>query len=55
MHMSWNSPLQLPLYAKYLVLGTVAWFFILEFIQTGLKQVGDAQGAVVAPVAVAAT
>jgi len=55
MHMIWNSPLQLPLYAKYLVLGVVAWFLILEFIQAGLKQVRDAQAAVVAPVAVAAT
>lgn len=45
MHMLWNSPIRLPAYGKYLILGLVAWFLVLEFIQAGLKQVRQAQAA----------
>jgi RsiW-degrading membrane proteinase PrsW (M82 family) len=41
MHMMWNSPLYLPFYAKYAVLGTVAWIVILALIQDGLKQLRE--------------
>lgn len=41
--MTWNSPIQLPLYGKYVILGFVAWVAILGFIQDGLKQVRRAQ------------
>jgi protease PrsW len=38
LHMVWNSPLELPLYGKYIGLGLVAWTVILALIQDGLKQ-----------------
>ena len=43
MHMIWNSPLHLPFYGKYLLLGVVAWFLVLMFIQAGLKEIKVAQ------------
>jgi RsiW-degrading membrane proteinase PrsW (M82 family) len=43
MHAVWDSPLELPLYLKYIALGFVAWIAILSFIQLGLKQVRTAQ------------
>jgi RsiW-degrading membrane proteinase PrsW (M82 family) len=45
MHMIWNSPLQLPLFGKYIALGGVAWLLVLGMIQDGLKQVRQAQAA----------
>ena len=39
MHMVWNSPINLPLHAKHLALGFVAWVAMLSFIQAGLRQV----------------
>ncbi len=45
MHMIWNSPLRLPMYTKYLVLGAAAWLLILGMIQSGLKEVREAQAA----------
>ncbi|HEY4132363.1 MAG TPA: PrsW family glutamic-type intramembrane protease [Gemmatimonadaceae bacterium] len=45
MHMLWNMSIQLPLDGKYIVLGAVAWLLVLGFIQDGLKQIRDAQGA----------
>ena len=47
MHMIWNSPLNLPFYAKHIALGFVAWVLILSYIQDGLKQVRDEQVALV--------
>jgi RsiW-degrading membrane proteinase PrsW (M82 family) len=46
MHMLWNANFldSLPFYAKYLVLGVVAWTLILGMIQSGLHQVKEAQG-----------
>lgn len=38
LHMIWNSPLQLPFFGKYIVLGFIAWTVILGLIQDGLKQ-----------------
>ena len=43
MHMTWNSPLYLPFYAKYAIIGVVAWIIIFGFIQDGLKQIKDEQ------------
>lgn len=45
MHMAWNSPIPLPFYGKYIVLGGAAWLLVLGFIQSGLKQVREAQEA----------
>ena len=39
LHMVWNSPVQLPLLGKYLIVGFVAWVALLSFIQDGLRQV----------------
>jgi RsiW-degrading membrane proteinase PrsW (M82 family) len=39
LHMIWNFPMELPFYAKYVVLGFVAWVVILGFIQDGLAQI----------------
>jgi RsiW-degrading membrane proteinase PrsW (M82 family) len=38
LHMLWNSPLELPLFGKYIGLGMVAWTVILALIQDGLQQ-----------------
>ncbi len=38
-HAVWDLPIDLPFYAKYAVLGIVAWIVILALIQNGLKQV----------------
>jgi protease PrsW len=43
MHMVWNSPIELPFYAKYVALGFVAWIVVLGFIQDGLTQIGREQ------------
>jgi len=56
MHMLWNAPFQLPAYLKYIGLGVVAWFLVLEIIQAGLQQIKAAQveevtGAHAAPAA----
>jgi RsiW-degrading membrane proteinase PrsW (M82 family) len=39
LHMLWNSPIQLPLLAKYAIIGVVAWFVVFGLVQQGLKQV----------------
>jgi RsiW-degrading membrane proteinase PrsW (M82 family) len=39
LHMFWNSPIQLPLMAKYLLVGVIAWFVVFGLVQQGLKQV----------------
>jgi protease PrsW len=38
LHALWNSPIELPFNAKYIILGFIAWVIILGFIQDGLKQ-----------------
>ncbi|MGA3268401.1 MAG: PrsW family glutamic-type intramembrane protease [Verrucomicrobiota bacterium] len=43
MHALWDSPLSLPLYAKYIFLSFVAWVAILSFVQLGLRQIRAAQ------------
>ncbi|MGQ0704279.1 MAG: PrsW family glutamic-type intramembrane protease [Gemmatimonadales bacterium] len=43
MHMVWNSPLRLPASGKYLILGVVVWFLIIEMIHAGLREVKAAQ------------
>lgn len=39
MHMIWNSPLYLPFYGKYLLLGIIAWIIVFSLIQSGLKEI----------------
>lgn len=43
LHMVWNSPLQLPLYGKYLLLGVVGWFVCLSLVQEGLHEIAEEQ------------
>ncbi len=38
LHMIWNSPLNLPLYGKFIILGIIGWTVIFALIQGGLKQ-----------------
>ncbi|MEQ1692547.1 MAG: PrsW family glutamic-type intramembrane protease, partial [Gemmatimonas sp.] len=47
MHMLWNSNITLPLVGKvgtFVALGAAAWLLVLGMIQSGLRQVRDAQG-----------
>lgn len=46
MHMVWNAPWDPPMYSKYIALGACAWLLVLGMIQSGLKQVREAQAAV---------
>jgi RsiW-degrading membrane proteinase PrsW (M82 family) len=45
MHAIWDAPLKLPLDLKYIALGFVAWVAVLSYIQSGLRQVREAQAA----------
>lgn len=45
MHMVWNSPWHPPMYLKFITLGACAWLLVLGMIQSGLKQVREAQTA----------
>lgn len=49
LHTLWNSPLELPFYAKYLGIGFVAWTVVLSLIQSGLKEIRRAQAEANAP------
>lgn len=46
MHMIWNSPIYLPFYLKYLILGAAAWVIVFSLIQSGLKQIMAEKAAV---------
>ena len=41
LHFLWNTPFTLPLHAKYLALGAVAWLVVIALIQAGLRQVAQ--------------
>ena len=43
LHMVWNSPLQLPLYGTYLLVGVVGWFVCLSLVQEGLHEIAAEQ------------
>lgn len=43
LHTIWNSPLDLPFMAKYMIVGFVAWVVVLSLIQLGLREVREAQ------------
>jgi RsiW-degrading membrane proteinase PrsW (M82 family) len=48
MHMLWNSSISLPVVGtlgKFIALGAAAWLLVLGMIQSGLRQIRDAQGA----------
>jgi RsiW-degrading membrane proteinase PrsW (M82 family) len=38
LHMIWDSPLQLPLDATYIILGVAAWVIVLGLVQEGLEE-----------------
>lgn len=39
LHMIWNSPIEIALFGKYVILGFIAWLIILSLVQAGLKQI----------------
>lgn len=41
LHMAWNSPIEIPFYGKYLILGSIGWIVTLGLIQSGLKQLRE--------------
>lgn len=41
LHMIWNSPIELPFYAKHFILGIIGWIIIFSLIQSGLKQIKE--------------
>lgn len=43
LHMIWNSPLHLPFYGKYLIVGAVGWFVALSLVQEGLNEIRKEQ------------
>ena len=43
LHMIWNSPLQLPYYGKYIILGIAGWFVCLSLVQEGLHEIAEEQ------------
>ena len=56
LHMVWNAPFEFPLFpmiwflpTKQLLLGLVAWMMALSIIQSGLKEIKQAQLAVLQP------
>jgi RsiW-degrading membrane proteinase PrsW (M82 family) len=38
LHMLWNSPISLPFYGKFAILGVAAWIVIFGLIQEGLEE-----------------
>ncbi len=38
LHMIWNSPLQIPFFGKYLILGLIAWVIVLALVSEGLRE-----------------
>lgn len=43
LHMIWNSPLQLPFYGTYIIVGVAGWFVCLSLVQEGLHEVAAEQ------------
>jgi RsiW-degrading membrane proteinase PrsW (M82 family) len=43
LHMIWNSPLQLPYFGKYIILGFAGWFVCLSLVQEGLHEIAEEQ------------
>lgn len=45
LHMIWNSPLDLPLYGKHIIVGVAGWFVCLSLVQEGLHEIAAEQAA----------
>jgi RsiW-degrading membrane proteinase PrsW (M82 family) len=43
LHMIWNSPLQLPYFGTFILLGVAAWFVCFSLVQEGLHEVAAEQ------------
>ncbi len=43
LHMIWDSPFHLPMHLLHIALGFVIWVALLSYIQTGLRQIRQAQ------------
>lgn len=43
LHMVWNSPLQLPYFGTFIVVGFVGWFVCLSLVQEGLNELAGEQ------------
>ena len=45
LHMVWNSPLELPFFGKYLLVGAAGWFVCISLVQEGLHEIQAEQAA----------
>lgn len=45
LHMIWNSPIELPFFGKYLLVGAAGWFVCLSLVQEGLREIRAEQAA----------
>ncbi len=54
LHMLWDSPLQLPFFGTYLILGFIAWIIVLGLVQEGLGELRDRQAQLLTGAASAA-
>ena len=43
LHMIWNSPLQLPYFGTFVILGFVGWFVCFSLVQEGLHEIAKEQ------------
>ena len=43
LHSVWNSPIQLPFFGKYVIVGLIGWVVVLGLIGEGLEQLEDEQ------------
>ena len=43
LHMIWNSPLQLPYFGTFIILGFVGWFVCFSLVQEGLHEIAKEQ------------
>ncbi len=46
LHMIWNSPLNIPFYGKYILVGIVGWFIALSLVQEGLRELREEQAQI---------
>ena len=45
LHMIWNSPIDLPYYGKFVLVGVVGWFVCLSLVQEGLHEIAAEKSA----------
>jgi RsiW-degrading membrane proteinase PrsW (M82 family) len=47
LHMVWDSPLQLPLHATFVILGVAGWVIVLGLVQEGLEELRSRKAAAI--------